>query len=74
MTADAVGEVEKEEGVLVIKRIHVRMNLKAPASQRETAERVHGFYQDRCPVYRSIRAAIAVTTELVFEARESPVA
>ena len=74
MTADAVGEVEKEEGVLVIKRIHVRMNLKAPASQRETAERVHGFYQDRCPVYRSIRAAIAVTTELVFQARENPAA
>jgi len=74
LTADAVGEVEKEEGVLVIKRIHVRMNLKAPASQRETAERVHGFYQDRCPVYRSIRAAIAVTTELVFQARENPAA
>jgi len=74
LTADAVGEVEKEEGVLVIKRIHVRMNLKAPASQRETAERVHGFYQDRCPVYRSIRAAISVTTELVFQARENPAA
>jgi hypothetical protein len=29
--------------------------------------RVHGFYQDRCPVYRSLRAAIAITTELVFE-------
>jgi len=74
LTADAVGEIEKEEGVLVIKRIHVRMNLKAPASQRETAERVHGFYQDRCPVYRSIRAAIAVTTELVFQVRENPAA
>ena len=69
-----MGEIEKEEGVLVIKRIHVRMNLKAPASQREIAERVHGFYQDRCPVYRSLRAAIAITTELVFEARENPAA
>lgn len=69
-----MGEIEKEEGVLVIKRIHVRMNLKAPSSQRETAERVHGFYQDRCPVYRSLRAAIAITTELVFEGRENPAA
>ncbi len=69
-----MGEIEKEEGVLVIKRIHVRMNLKAPAGERETAERVHGFYQDRCPVYRSLRAAIAITTELVFEARENPAA
>jgi uncharacterized OsmC-like protein len=56
-----------EDGVLVIRRIHVRLNLKAPAAARETAERVHGFYQDRCPVYRSLRAAIAITTELVFE-------
>ena len=69
-----MGEIEKEDGVLVIKRIHVRMNLKAPAGERETAERVHGFYQDRCPVYRSIRAAIAITTELNFEARENPAA
>jgi hypothetical protein len=23
--------------------------------------------EDRCPVYRSLRAAIAITTELVFE-------
>ena len=51
----------------MIRRIHVRLNLKAPAASRETAERVHGFYQDRCPVYRSLRAAIAITTELVFE-------
>ena len=52
----------------MIRRIHVRLNLKAPASARETAERVHGFYRERCPVYRSIRAAIAITTELVFQA------
>lgn len=62
-----MGEIEKEEGVLVIRRIHVRLHLKAPASDRETAERVHGFYAERCPVYRSLRAAVAITTELVFE-------
>ena len=67
MIGEAVGEIEKEEGVLVIKRIHLRLKLKAPEAERETAERVHGFYQDRCPVYRSLRAAIAITTELVFE-------
>lgn len=67
LVADAVGEIEKEEGVLVIRRIHVRMRLKAPAGDRETAERVHDFYKDRCPVYRSLRAAIQITTELLFE-------
>jgi uncharacterized OsmC-like protein len=67
LIGEAVGEIEKEEGVLVIKRIHLRLALKAPEGQRETAQRVHGFYQDRCPVYRSLSAAIAITTELVFE-------
>src|ERR1700730_13747666 len=75
LTADAVGEIEKEEGVLVIRRIHVRMNLKAPAADRETWERVNGICQDPCPVYRSLRAAIATSSELRFEPlpEETPV-
>jgi uncharacterized OsmC-like protein len=71
LVGEAVGEIEKEEGVLVIKRIHLRLKLKAPQAERETAERVHGFYQDRCPVYRSLRAAIAITSELLFEPVEA---
>ena len=67
LIGEASGEIEKEEGVLVIKRIHVRLKLKASEAERETAERVHGFYRDRCAVYRSLRAAIAITTELIFE-------
>ena len=62
MTADVRGEIENEEGVLVIKRIHVLFHLKAPAAARETVERVHGFYAQKCPVYRSIHTAIAITT------------
>jgi uncharacterized OsmC-like protein len=65
-----VGEIETEEGVLVIRRIHVKLHLKADASHRGTAERVHGVFADRCPVYRSLRAAIQITTELVFEPLE----
>jgi len=67
LNAQAVGEIELEDDVLVIRRIHVRLNLKAPEGDRGTAERVHGFYKDRCPVYRSLKPAIAITTELVFE-------
>ena len=63
---EAVGEIEKEDGVLVIRRIHVRLRLKADEEHRATAERVHGIFADRCPVYRSLRDAIAITTELVF--------
>jgi uncharacterized OsmC-like protein len=65
--AEAAGEIETEDKVLVIRRIHVRLRLRADPAHRETAERVHGFFADRCPVYRSLRAAIAITTELAFE-------
>jgi uncharacterized OsmC-like protein len=65
--AEATGEIEKEEGVLVIKRIHVVMQLKAEAAARATAERVMGMFADRCPVYRSLKAAIQITTALDFE-------
>ena len=66
--AEAVGEVELDDNVLVIRRIHVVLRLKAAESHRETASRVHGFFADRCPVYRTLKPAIAITTELVFEA------
>jgi uncharacterized OsmC-like protein len=62
-----VGEIETEDHVLVIKRIHVRFTLKAPSSQWPTAERVHGIFADKCPVYRSLKAAIAITTELKLQ-------
>jgi len=65
-----VGQVELEGQVLVVRRIHVRFSLKAPRSQKETAERVHGIFADNCPVYRSIKNCIATTTELAFEAQD----
>ncbi len=66
LVAHATGEVELEGSVLVLKRIHVRMELRAPAAQREAAERAHAVYADSCPVYRSLKAAIAIATELDF--------
>ena len=57
-----------DDNVLVIRRIHVVLKLKAEESHRETACRVHGFFADRCPVYRTLKPAIVITTELVFEA------
>ena len=61
-------QFQLEDNVLVIRRIHVILQLKALESQRETASRVHGFYADRCPIYRTLKPAISITTELVFEA------
>ena len=50
--------------MLVLRRIHVAYRLVADEAQRETALRVHGFHHRFCPVYRSLAAAIEVTTEI----------
>ena len=67
-----MGEVELENNVLVIRRIHVKMLLKAAESQRGTIERVHGFFADKCPVYLSLKNAIAITTEVTLEPYSKP--
>ena len=62
------GEVEKEDdGVIVIRRIHVMYILKAGEEHRETIERVHDFHADKCPVYRSISGSIEITTDYELE-------
>ncbi len=62
MTSEITGEVEVDGGVLVIRRIHAHYKLRAPEWQRETIERIHSIHADRCPVARSIRGAIDVST------------
>lgn len=51
----------------MIKRIHVRYHLRVPEGKEDVARRVHEMHHDFCPVYRSIRDAIDVTTELETE-------
>jgi uncharacterized OsmC-like protein len=53
--------------VLVIRRIHVRLRLRAREADHATALRVHGFYSENCPIYRSLKGSIAITTELILE-------
>ena len=72
LVGEAVGEIELEDNVLVIRRIHVQLRLKVAEAQRELATRVHGVFAERCPVYRSLKGAIAMTTELVFEMQAMP--
>jgi uncharacterized OsmC-like protein len=62
------GEVELDGKVLVIRRIHVVLELRGAAEHREVAERVHGFYADACPLYRTLGPAIQITTKLAFRA------
>jgi uncharacterized OsmC-like protein len=61
-----VGEIETEDGVLVIKRIHVHYRLGIPEDRHEDAERVHSFHARFCPVARSLDGGIAISTELEF--------
>jgi hypothetical protein len=44
----------------------VRLELRGSAEHRATAERVHGFFASSCPLYRTLRPAIGITTELIF--------
>ena len=67
LTSEAVGEIETEGQVLVIRRIHITYHLKLEPGQREAAERVYAFHADFCPVYRSIHQSIDITSELHFE-------
>jgi len=62
LKADVTGEVESEEGVLVIKRIRVQMTLAADERLRDTIDRVHAVYAMRCPLYRTLHTAIALTS------------
>ena len=73
LTADVTGEVETEENVLVIRRIHVAMRLMAPQDVNATVERVHGIYAMRCPLYRTFHKTIQLTSsfELVTPGVES---
>jgi uncharacterized OsmC-like protein len=61
------GEVETEDGVLVIKRVHVTYHLKTAHENHETANRAHDVHAGKCPVYKTLSGCIDITTELVFE-------
>jgi len=73
LTAKVTGEVEAEEGVLVIRRIHVAMFLVAPEDAKKIVDRTHGIYAMRCPLYRTLHTAILLTStvELVAPDAES---
>jgi uncharacterized OsmC-like protein len=62
LTADVTGDVETEDGVLVIRGIHVEMRLAAPPESRATVDRVHSLYPMNCPLYRTLHKAIQLTS------------
>jgi uncharacterized OsmC-like protein len=67
LVGEVTGEVETEENVLVIRRIHLAMRLVAPEQSLETVERVHGLYPMNCPLYRTMHKAIQLTSSFTLE-------
>jgi len=61
------GEVEIEDGVLVIRRIFVHHRLAAPEDVRNVVEDVHQAYPMKCPLYRTLHRCIEfnISYELV---------
>jgi len=60
--------VEKEDSILVIKRIHVVYQLTADTRKREIIQRVYEMHALRCPVYKTLHGCIDITTELRLSA------
>ncbi|MBK5108696.1 MAG: OsmC family protein [Anaerolineales bacterium] len=60
----ATGEIEKDGNVLVVRRIHVTYYLKAESEEIDKIKRAHEFHADNCPVARTIRDCVAITTNL----------
>ncbi len=53
--------------MLVIRAIHVTYHLQLdPPDEktRATLERVHGFHRDHCPVARTLKGCVEISTSL----------
>ncbi len=61
------GEIETDDGVLVIRRIHTHYRLKASLEHEDAIQRAFEAHPPRCPVYRTLSGCIDITTELTLE-------
>ena len=62
LTGEITGEVETEDGVLVIRRIHVEMRLVAAEEVRPIVERAHEIYSMHCPLYRTFHKTLRLSS------------
>ena len=68
LSANVSGEVYKESGVLVIKRIKITYNLNIErnllSEKKESIDRAVKHHADQCPVHKSIGNSIQIETDL----------
>ncbi len=69
--ADVEGDIETDDGVLVIRRIRVSYRLRVLSEQAETAMRAHDMHHPKCPVYRTLHGCVDISTELELATDES---
>ena len=58
--------MEAEGKVLVIKRIKQTFHLAVPERDRETVGRVLSGYADSCPVARSLKGSIEISSTIEY--------
>lgn len=51
----------------MIRRIHVTYHLKLDLAKKTEAERAHRVHADNCPVARTIRDCVEISTSLEME-------
>ncbi len=67
LVANGTGDVEVEDGILVIKRIHVSYELTVDSDvDRAKIQRAFDHHMARCPVHRSLGSAIECTASLTL--------
>ena len=66
LVAEVRGRVGKEEGVLVVRHIHVKYLLQAADQDEAAIARAYDLHPMRCPVYRTLHRCIDITTELAI--------
>ena len=64
LVAHVEGKVEEIDGVVKITSLRLRYQLKAPAAERPTVDRVLGVYADKCPAYLSVKDSIRCSWEV----------
>ncbi|HWH13507.1 MAG TPA: OsmC family protein [Miltoncostaeaceae bacterium] len=65
LSGTATGTVTPDEdGVLVLRRVHVAYVLRLDEEHRGAAEEVHAVHARRCPNARSVAPAITIATDL----------
>lgn len=60
VTADVTGENRLEDGVPVLRRVHVRYVLALPDADPQLVERALARHAEKCPTARSLKGAVVV--------------